>query len=92
MSGTAQPTSIRLSEATRLLLDKSARETRRSRSYLVEQALKAHLPRIAEKEKGLAAKTALDRLMALRRLADSASNGLGSDEIDARSREFRGDD
>lgn len=92
MSGSAQPTSIRLSEATRLLLDKSARQLRRSRSYLVEEALKAQLPRIAEREMGIERLSILERLLALKGAGARAHGPTSVEKIEARQREFRGEE
>ena len=92
MSGAAQPTSIRLTDATLQLLDKTAESTRRSRSHIIEEALQAHLS--AEDEGGRAAmrRRRVQALMEIAERGERASAGFSSAEIDQRSREFRGAD
>lgn len=92
MSAATLPTSIRLSEPTLRLLDKKSKETARSRSYIVEEALRRHLhPDEAANHANLKQKR-LDALAEFRKRADGIAVRLSSAEIEARSREFRGED
>ena len=92
MGSAAQPTSIRLSEATLRLLDKSAKAQARSRSHIVEEALRRHLSAEAAAENTDLRQKRLDALAELRRRADKISLRLSAAEIDARTRKFRGED
>jgi predicted DNA-binding protein len=92
MNVAVKPTSIRLSSGTQTLLDKAAKQLRRSKSSIVEEALKAQLNRIAENEVLAKRETAMKILLDIRRRAEAASTGLTSEEIDAQVRTFRGDD
>jgi predicted DNA-binding protein len=91
MNVAVKPTSIRLSSGTQMLLDNAAKQLRRSKSYLVEEALKAQLTSVIRKESELAIKERLERLMALKG-AGAREGGVTADEIDARQRAFRGED
>jgi metal-responsive CopG/Arc/MetJ family transcriptional regulator len=92
MGSAAQPTSIRLSEATLRLLDRSAQAQARSRSHIVEEALRRYLPAEAAAENLDLRQRRLLALEELRKLADKTAVRLTSAEIEARSREFRGGD
>jgi RHH-type transcriptional regulator, rel operon repressor / antitoxin RelB len=50
MSATAPTISIRLPEAQRQQLDRAAKQTRRSRSFLMQEALERHLADIVKEE------------------------------------------
>jgi predicted DNA-binding protein len=92
MNVAVKPTSIRLSSGTQMLLDNAAKQLRRSKSSIVEEALKAQLNRIAEKEVLAKRENAMTILLDIRRRAEAASTGLTSEEIDTQVRNFRGDD
>jgi predicted transcriptional regulator len=92
MSRAPQPTSIRLSEDMLRLLDKRSKQSRRSRSFIVEEALQAHLSKAPKAGNADTAKARRDMLASLRKRAEAASEGLSAAEIDARARDFRGED
>jgi predicted DNA-binding protein len=92
MNAAVKPTSIRLSSGTQALLDKASKQLRRSKSSIVEEALKAQLNRIAEKEVLAKRENAMKFLLDIRRRAETASPGLTAEQIDAQVRNFRGDD
>jgi hypothetical protein len=92
MNATTLPTSIRLSEPTLRLLDKKSKETARSRSFIVEEALRRHLYSDVMKDHSDLKQKRLDALAELRKRADGIAVRLSSAEIEARSREFRGED
>lgn len=92
MPGAAQPTSIRLSGATLALLDKTAKQTQRSRSHIVEEALQAHLSAADEGARADERRRRVEMLMRITQRGLRATVGLSSEEIDKRSREFRGED
>lgn len=92
MNVAIKPTSIRLSSGTQALLDNAAKQLRRSKSSIVEEALKAQMNRIAEKEVIVKRENAMKFLLDLRRRAEAASPGLTAEQIDAQVRNFRGDD
>ncbi|MGJ0453681.1 MAG: ribbon-helix-helix protein, CopG family [Methylocystis sp.] len=86
------PTSVRLTEETRKILDEAARRTRRSRSYLVEETLKQFLPRIVQKETQPSPQERIRRLKELEGIGYRLVGPQSVEEIDARIREFRGDE
>ena len=92
MNVAVKPTSIRLSSGTQALLDNAAKRMRRSKSSIVEEALKAQLNRITEKEVTAKRENAMKFLLDIRRRAEAASPGLTAEQIDAQVRNFRGDD
>jgi predicted DNA-binding protein len=92
MSAATLPTSIRLSEPTLRLLDKKSKETARSRSFIVEEALRQHLHAEGAADKSDLKQRRLDALEELRKRADEIAVRLSPAEIEARSREFRGED
>jgi hypothetical protein len=92
MNAATLPTSIRLSEPTLRLLDKKSKETARSRSFIVEEALRWHLHADGATDKSDMKQKRLDALAELRKRADGIADRLTSAEIEARSREFRGED
>ncbi len=92
MNVAVRPTSIRLSSGTQALLDNAAKQLHRSKSSIVEEALKAQLNRIGENEVLAKRENAMKFLLDIRRRADAASPGLTVEQIDAQVRNFRGDD
>ena len=86
------PTSVRLTDETRKILDEAARLTRRSRSYLVEETLKQFLPRIVRKEVRPSPEERVRRLKELQGIGFRLVGPQSIEEIDARIREFRGDE
>jgi metal-responsive CopG/Arc/MetJ family transcriptional regulator len=92
MASATLPTSIRLSEPTLRLLDKESKETARSRSFIVEEALRRHLQAAGASDQSNLKQKRLEALAELRKRADGIAVRLSSTEIEARSREFRGED
>ena len=88
----ATPTSVRLSTDTRKILDEAARMTRRSRSFLVEETLKQFLPRIIQQETRPLPADRIGRLRKLQGVGARLIEPLSVEEIDARVREWRGDE
>lgn len=91
-SAAPTPTSVRLTDETRKILDEAARRTRRSRSYLVEETLKQFLPRVVQKETQPSPQERIRRLKELEGIGYRLVGPQSVEEIDARIREFRGDD
>jgi predicted transcriptional regulator len=92
MSTATHPTSIRLSKETLALLDQRARETRRSRSFLVEQAVRRHLGTPAEPADMDETARKIERLRAFRGAGTKLYAPLSANEVDNLRREFSGDD
>lgn len=84
--------SVRLPEKTRERLDQAATSTRRSRSFLIQEALERHLNEIVTEQGGDARKSRLERLLALAGVGERLAGPQTAEEIDARIREFRGDE
>jgi RHH-type transcriptional regulator, rel operon repressor / antitoxin RelB len=84
--------SIRLPKASLKSLDKAAKATRRSRSYLMREALDHYLAAIVRQESEPVVKP-LTRLMAMRGIAEKLGQKPRSkEEIDAHIRWLRSDD
>jgi RHH-type transcriptional regulator, rel operon repressor / antitoxin RelB len=84
--------SIRLPKASLKTLDNAAKSTRRSRSFLVREALDHYLAEIVQKESAPAVKP-LTRLMAMRGIAERlGQKPRTKEEIDAHIRWLRSDD
>ena len=91
MSSAHPPVSVRLSEPIWALLDATAKETKRSRSFIIEEALKQHL----KAESGIVNKTdAAERLKRFLAFKGSAvgATPLTVEDIEQRARDFRGED
>ena len=91
MSAATHPTSIRLSKEMLALLDQRARETKRSRSFLVEQALRRQLAAAGPTDADEAARK-IDRLRAFKGAGTRLHGPLSTDQIEALHRDFTGDD
>ena len=89
MPRSAPIVSLRLPDATKGQLDRAAKLTRRSRSFLMKEALDAYLPTVLDAD--APAKSRLARLLAFEG-AGAAGGGRTADEIDAEVRDFRADD
>ncbi len=89
---TTAPTSVRLSKETKKLLNEAARKTRRSRSYLIEETLKRHLPSLVRSGERPTKDERIRRLKELQGIGVRLAGGRTAEEIDARVREFRGDE
>ncbi|MBI1867206.1 MAG: ribbon-helix-helix protein, CopG family [Methylocystis sp.] len=92
MPSAAPPTSIRLSEKTRKLLDDAARKTRRSRSFLVEETLKRHLLETIRAQNGDHAQRRLDAMLAKGGVGVRLIGEQSVEALEQRSREFRGNE
>lgn len=89
MSASASTISIRLPEEDRAMLDKAATLTRRSRSFLVKEALERHLAEIIREQSVEAPKHRLIRLLALAGSGTSNNHVRSREEIDAHIRWLR---
>ena len=83
--------SVRLPDATRSTLDKAAKVTRRSRSFLMKEALERHLAEIVREHKGAQGASRLDRILALGGAGVRHAGAQSAAEIDKRIRAFRDD-
>jgi predicted DNA-binding protein len=84
--------SVRLPHKTRKALDKAAKDTRRSRAFLIKEALDRHLTSIGADERR---DDVARRLRLIEELAGAGASAGGlrsAEEIDAMIREMRGDD
>lgn len=84
--------SIRLSEADRSRLDRAMKQTRRSRSFLMKEALDRHLAEIVQEQMPAAQKDKLSRLLALAGSGVNPDKPRTVEEIDAHIRWLRGDE
>jgi RHH-type transcriptional regulator, rel operon repressor / antitoxin RelB len=92
MTAESPTISLRLPKASLKSLDKAAKATRRSRSYLMREALDRYLVDITQKEAAPAVKP-LSRLMAMRGIAEKlGQKPRTKEEIDAHIRWLRSDD
>ena len=97
MPTAVSPTSVRLSESTKKLLDDAATKTRRSRSFLVEETLKLHLLETVRSQGGAEAKNReasnrLARILAKGGVGVRLVGEQSAESLEQRSREFRGND
>ena len=83
--------SVRLSEAARGSLDKAAKLTRRSRSFLMKEALERHLSEIVLEHKGAEGRSRLSQILALGGAGVRHVGKQSAAEIDKRIRAFRDD-
>ncbi len=85
--------SIRLPAATRKALDAAARKLRRSRGFIVKEAIDRHLDRLVSEASRDARRETLDRILALKGAGvRKGDRGISDEEVISRSREIRGDD
>jgi RHH-type transcriptional regulator, rel operon repressor / antitoxin RelB len=92
MTAESPTISLRLPKASLKSLDKAAKATRRSRSYLMREALDRYLVDITQKEAAPVVKP-LSRLMAMRGIAEKlGQKPRTKEEIDAHIRWLRSDD
>ena len=84
--------SVRLPDETRVRLEQAAKSTRRSRSFLVKEALERHLTEIVNEQGRGGAKSRLEKLLALAGAGVRLGGPQTAEEIDGRIREFRGDE
>ena len=91
MLNSSGPISVRLPDATRSSLDKAAKATRRSRSFLMKEALERHLSEIVQEHKGAEHVRRLDRILALGGVGVLHVGKQSAADIDKRIRAFRDD-
>jgi RHH-type transcriptional regulator, rel operon repressor / antitoxin RelB len=91
MTQSAPTISIRLPEASRKSLDKAAKVTRRSRSFLMKEALDRYLNEIVREESARKAKPLSNLLSMAGAGADFAQRRTG-EEINAHVRWLRDDE
>jgi predicted transcriptional regulator len=83
--------SLRLPDATKLRLDRASKLTRRSRSFLMQEALERHLKDIVD-EQTQTKRDGLKRIMALAGAGASVSTFKSAKEVDEHVRWLRGND
>lgn len=81
--------SIRLPEAARRSLDRATKLTRRSRSFLMQEALERHLAEIVGEQARPAAKSRLTALLSLGGAGARSSATRSARDIDAHIRWLR---
>jgi predicted transcriptional regulator len=84
--------SIRLPDADRKRLDKAVTQTRRSRSYLMKEALDRHLAEIVREETSDSPKQRLSKLLSLEGQGMRPGRERSAEEIDRHIRWLRGDE
>lgn len=92
MTTTTHPTSVRLSKETLALLDRRARETKRSRSFLVEQAVRRHLAAVADPADAAETARKIEHLRTFKGAGTKTHRPLSPDQISELHRDFSGDD
>ena len=90
MASPASVLSVRIEAGLRQELDRAAKKTRRSRSYLVKEALELHLADVVN-DQTVPKRT--DHMAMLRELQNKARimGGRSAAQIEADREEFRGD-
>ena len=92
MAAPRQTLSIRIPPKSRAALDRAAKATRRSRSFLVNEALDRHLAAIIGEQGPKPAKRSLALMMALKGVGAQFGPLRSGVEIDAAIRDMRGDE
>lgn len=82
--------SIRIPDDVSSRLDRAAKSTHRSRSFIVKEALNKHLAEIVQNQGG--GQTRLERLRALKGAGAQRHGALSAAQIEADIHEFRGDE
>ena len=85
-------TTIRVRADLREPLERAVKLTRRSRSFLIMEALERHLEEIVREQTPEPPKRRLTRLLALAGSGASGDHVRSSEEIDAHMRWLRGDE
>ncbi len=88
MPDTSPTISIRLPESSRKRLDRAAKATRRSRSFLMKEALDRYLTEIVENEQKAAARP-LERLLGFARAGAGSATPRSAEEVDRHIRWLR---
>jgi len=84
--------SVRLPDDTKARLDTAAKTTRRSRSFLVKEALELYLVQVVNEQAGGGQKSRLEMLRELKGFGAKRYGARTVEDIDAQVREFRGDE
>jgi predicted DNA-binding protein len=84
--------SIRLPDADRVRLDKAVKQTRRSRSFIMKEALDRHLAEIVQEQTSIVPKKGLEKLLSLAGSGVNRENPRTIEEIDAHIRWLRADE
>lgn len=84
--------SVRLSPEVRERLERAASRMKRSRSFLVQEALMRHLDDVETVEKVAVRSSRLEKLRSLKGAGALIYGPLSAEQIDADIREFRGDE
>jgi predicted transcriptional regulator len=92
MTEAAPTISIRLPEASRKSLDKAVKVTRRSRSFLMKEALDRHLADIVREQAGAAVKPRLQTLLGMAGAGAGKTRKRSARDIDAHIRWLRGNE
>jgi uncharacterized protein (DUF1778 family) len=92
MAASPQTITVRLPASTRRTLDRIAKATRRSRSFLMKEALERHLWDIAREQAPEAAGGRYARIVAMRGAGKKYSTYASPEDVIRAVREFRGDD
>jgi RHH-type transcriptional regulator, rel operon repressor / antitoxin RelB len=92
MPASSTTVTLRLPPKTRKSLDKAAKITRRSRSFLMKEALDRHLPAIVNEQKRAENQNRLARILAMGGIGRQYVGEQKDEDIMARIREFRSDD
>lgn len=92
MAATGTTLSIRIPQKSRAALDQAAKATRRSRSFLVNEALDRHLTAIVAEQLPQPAKSKLALMMELKGAGAKFGPLRPAADIDAAIRAMRGDE
>lgn len=82
--------SIRIPDDISSRLDRAAKSTHRSRSFIVKEALNKYLSEIVQDQGG--GQTRLEKLRALKGAGARQYGALSAEQIEADIHEFRGDE
>lgn len=92
MASVSATISLRLSAETKERLARAATLTRRSRSFLVKEALDKYLDAILSEDQAAGRAGRLARLLAFKGAGARIAGGRTTADIDAQVRAFRGDE
>jgi predicted DNA-binding protein len=92
MTASSQTLSLRLPPETKVRLERAASVTRRSRAFLVKEALERHLDTILNEHDRRCGAERLARLLAFKGAGVGEDGGRTMEDIDAQVRAFRGDE
>jgi predicted DNA-binding protein len=92
VTATSPTISLRLPAETKDRLERAASLTRRSRSFLVKEALDKHLDAILNEHGARRRTDRLARLLAFKGAGAGVGGGRTAEDIDAQVRAFRGDE